>query len=152
MVFEEEEARELKEYSERFAEFNYMNLEYPKKRKGKGRNRELYERMRKQIYLISLTTSTNIEDVYQSLVNRTKPSGLTQTFHNMLKVYPSASSSSLVLIHSLQDLLVLPPDTDNGIRNWLTVERIVRQISLQREMVGVDEGILLSRFRFIFYF
>lgn len=40
--------------------------------------------------------------------------------------------------------MALPTDSDNGIRNWLVAERILRQISFQKDMISIDEGTCLT--------
>jgi len=65
---------------------------------------------------------TSVEKIAAALQERISP---TPAFHSLLSI--------------LRDLVLLPGDTEAGLKAWILIERLVMQVSIQKQALVLDE-------------
>jgi len=65
---------------------------------------------------------TSVDKIAEALKERIEP---TPAFHSLLAI--------------LRDLVLLPGDTDAGLKAWILIERLVMQVSIQKQALVLDE-------------
>lgn len=62
-------------------------------------------------------------------------------FNTLMRITSdSGRSAKEILLSMLHSLLSVPPDTEQGLKTWLVIDRLVTQVALQKQLVGTSEG------------